>query len=196
LYEEISTDYFAYLNKKKLIPYIEEKKIDKVSVNLLRPEPELAIILFHSVFPERTYQMEHFYLLLYYVKKDDFDLKLFVDFSKSNKLDYAISTQITLLRYWHKKAFGFIPEKIDTLSRSLTTRRSEMLRFQKGKEVTPYMFSFNTFLFTFISKNQDLYSIKSLIFQFFKMLNPVFFIDVVKSLKLRLSKEGAYHLEK
>ena len=74
VYSDISTDYFLYINKTSLLPYIESRELNGIIIRNVRKEVELAIILFHNVFPERTFQLEHFYMPLYHLKDDDFDI--------------------------------------------------------------------------------------------------------------------------
>jgi hypothetical protein len=62
-------------------------------------------------------------------------------------------------------------------------------------EETPYMFSPRTFWLTFLNKIKDNAALKSLFVQGLHMLNPVFFMDVMVSLKNRFSEKGIYHLE-
>ena len=195
LYEEISTDYYAYLDRNVLRPFIVKRSIDGIAVNLLRPEPELAIILFHNVFPERTFQLEHFYLPLHYLKDSGFDLSLFLDFVTVNRLQVAIRTNFTFIAYLHQKYFGQVPEPVQTILDQLGTNHSELQRFINADLKLPYLFSPKTFWITFFRKSQEWYSFRSLIVQSIKMLNPVFFWDVVKSLKARLGEEGVYHVE-
>lgn len=194
-YEEISTDYFAYLNKQALTPYITKKEINGVQVNLLQPEPELAIVLFHNVFPERTYQLEHFYLPLYYLKNPDFDIDLFLQFVRTQKLTEAIKANFTLCRFLHEKYFNFVPDEINYVLDKLGTNKTELKHFVASNAKTPYMFSPTLFFKTFFYKTLDFYAFKSLIKQLTKMLNPKFLFDVMKSLKNRLSQKGTYHLE-
>ena len=78
LYSEISTDYFSYLNKRKLIDHITTINLDGTYVKTLTKEIELSIIMFHNVFPERTFQLEHFYIPLYYFKSKSFNYNVFV----------------------------------------------------------------------------------------------------------------------
>jgi hypothetical protein len=195
LYQEISTDYYAYLNKNSIREFIRTEKINGEPVNLLRAEPELAIVMFHSVFPERTFQLEHFYVPLYRVADPSFELDLFAGFCRTNKLSYAVSTHLSMIAALHKKHFGFVPDAIRILCGKLGENKRETERFLVRGEHIPYLFSARTFWVTFAEKTKEWYSLRSLIVQLLKMLNPIFFWDVVKSLRLRLSKEGAYHLE-
>lgn len=194
-YEEISTDYYAYTNKHKLKPHIYAEMIDGVPVQLLRPEPELAIVLFHNVFPERTFQLEHFYLPLYYMASSRFDLEFFLRFVRSERLAAAVRANLTLVEYLHEKHFGFSPPPIQTVLQALGPDRRELQAFQAGGDRTPYLFRPMTFWGTFARKSRDPYAARSLVVQAVKMLNPVFFMDVVGAIRLRMSQKGAYHLE-
>jgi hypothetical protein len=194
-YEEISTDYFAYFDKTKLPPHIVERAIDGVPVKLLRPEPELAIVLFHNVFPERTFQLEHFYLPLFYVRSEDFDLGLFVHLIRSHRMTYAVRSNFALIAELHRKTFGKVPLPVRTILDQLGDNPREVSLFVRHGHETPYLFSQRTFWISFLQKTLELYCFKSLLLQIVKMTNPVFFIDVVKSLKKRLSERGVYHLE-
>ena len=195
LYEEISTDYYAYLNRNVLRPYMFEKEINGVSVNLLKPEPELAIVLFHNVFPERTFQLEHFFLPLYYLEQKDFNISAFLDFVIINKMEKAIRTNFTFIAYLHNKYFGFVPEPVESINKKLGENLKELERYKASGLALPYMFSQSTFWSSFVRKTMEWYSFKSLILQAFKMLNPVFFLDVVTALKNRMSEKGVYHAE-
>jgi hypothetical protein len=194
-YEEISTDYYAYANKHRLRPYIVRGIVDGVEVNLLRPEPELAIVLFHNVFPERTFQLEHFYLPLYYLARPDFDTALFTRFVRENKMTVAVRTNLTLVQHLHRRYFGSSPDIVDRILRELGPNEAELKRFVARGEITPYMFSSATFWRAFSEKSLEWYSMRSLGTQATKMLNPVFFWDVVQTLRKRFSERGTYHLE-
>jgi hypothetical protein len=195
VYQNISTDYVCYLRKEALLPHIYVSSIKGKDVRLLRAEPELAIILFHNVFPERTYQLEHFYMPLYYLANRSFDLDLFFDFAEKNFLQFAIKTNLSLIEAIHQECFGFVPEIISVILSRWGRNTAEVARFQAAHMQTPYMFSPNTFWRTFLYKLCDPAFLKSLIVQSLHMLNPAFFFDVMLSLKKRFSERGTYHLE-
>jgi hypothetical protein len=195
LYQDISTDYVCYLNKNNLKPYIYTKELEGVQVQLLRTEIEMAIILFHNIFPERTFQLEHFYLPLYTLSNSDFNPELFLTFVKNNKMCYAISSNLTLIATLHKECFGFVPEIIEQLLVVLGENKREKAKFSAQLMNTPYMFTPQSFFLTIIYKLSDYAFFKSLFIQAFHMLNPKFFLDVMNSLKRRLSEKGTYHLE-
>ena len=132
---------------------------------------------------------------LYNLKNENFDLQLFISFVENQKLSRGISTNLTLIEYIHNKLFGFVPVKVLYILDSLGRNHYELKRFIESGENTLYMFSPKTFWLTFIDKLNDKSASKSLLNQGFHMLNPSFFLDVMVSLKNRLSDRGVYHLE-
>ena len=115
VYSDISTDYFLYIDKNSIIPHIESRKMNGVIIKNVRREIELAIILFHNLFPERTFQLEHFYMPLYLLKDDGFDINTMISFAEEQQLVYAIAANLTIVEYIHNRVFGFVPNKIRQL---------------------------------------------------------------------------------
>ena len=195
MYSDISTDYFLYIDKRSLLPYVETRSINGQEIQNVRKEVELAIILFHNVFPERTFQLEHFYMPLYHLKEDNFDLDVMIEFAENQKLTRAVATNLTFVEYIHRKLFGFVPDRIVSLLDRWGRNSQELERIKVRGETTPYMISPKTFWLTFYDKIHDKAAFQSLIVQGIHMLNPVFFFDVMRSLKNRFSERGTYHLE-
>ena len=194
-YEEISTDYYAYANKHSLRPFLRKKIINGVDVNILASEPELAIMMFHNVFPEHTFQLEHFFVPLFYFSKKDFDFKVFIDFVKMQKMEVALKSNLTIIKEIHERHFGYSPEPILRLIKEFGVNKYESKLFTLNNFALPHMFSQKTFWLTFYQKTKDIYSLKSLLVQVVRMLNPKFFFDVIGSIKKRMSEKGVYHLE-
>ena len=195
MYSDISTDYFLYIDKRSLMPYVEDRDLNGVQIRNVRKEVELGVTLFHNVFPERTFQLEHFYMPLYHLNDDDFDLRVLITFAEEQKLSHAIATNLTLVEYIHKKLFNFAPAPITSLLDGWGRNTYELSRFIASGEETPHMFSPRTFWITFSHKLKDPSALRSLLLQGLHMLNPVFFADVTRSLKNRFSEKGTYQLE-
>ena len=195
VYREISTDYVCYLGEKAIRPHVIVKQINGVNVRLLRSEPELAVILFHNVFPERTFNLEHFYMPLYLMADPAFDIDLFVRFTEENYLTYAVKTNLSLVEYLHDEHFGFVPDTLLRLLDLWGRNKREVRWFMDTGLKTPYLFSPTTFWKAAVMKLGDGTFIKSLFIQGLYMFNPIFLCDVVKSLKMRFSESGTYHLE-
>ena len=195
VYAEISTDYFMYIDKRYLIPHVHSIELNGIQIKTIRKEIELAIILYHNIFPERTFLLEHFYMPLYLLKERDFDLNTFIEFVEKQKLEYALSTNLTIVEYLHTKMFHFVPDRIRELLDRWGRNEYEIERFKRTGEKTPYLFSPKIFWITFLHKISDNAALRSLFVQSLHMMNPIFFADVVKSLKNRFSERGTYHLE-
>ena len=194
-YREVATDYFAYLNKHRLRPFLVDGVVRGVPVKLLRAEPELAIILFHSVFPERTYQLEHFFLALHHIAQDGFDRELFVEFARANGMTRALGESLAITHELHMEAFGGDAPALTECRTRLARPTREGSRFVRGGFITPHMFSVDTFFASFAEKLKDPYSLRSLGVQALRMLDPRFFVDVMGSLRARLGEKGVYHQE-
>lgn len=132
---------------------------------------------------------------LYTFAQEDFDTDLFLEFVNRNGLSTAVKTQISLISTIHNELFKFVPEPIKYLQNKLGTNKKEIQRFIHQGNKTPYLFSGSVFWQSFLNKSLDWYSFKSLLWQDIKMLNPKFFLDVVRSIKNRLSEKVTYHLE-
>jgi hypothetical protein len=132
---------------------------------------------------------------LYLLKDDGFDINTMIKFAEEQQLFYAIAANLTIIEYIHNRVFGFVPKRICQLLDRWHRNEYELYRFRKKGEKTPYMFSPKTFWMTFFHKIKDNEALKSLYVQGLHMLNPIFFIDVMTSLKNRFSEKGTYHLE-
>ena len=195
VYQQISTDYVCYLSEKAIKPLVITKQIHGVDVNLLRPEPELSIILFHNVFPERTFQLEHFYMPLYNLSDPKFDIDLFVRFTEKNRLTCAVIANLSLVERMHQECFGFVPRAIAQLLDSWGRNCLEAERIVAAELEVPYLFTARTFFGVIFGKMRDVVFRQSLFIQALHMLNPIIFLEVIKTLKRRFSERGVYHLE-
>jgi hypothetical protein len=195
LYAEISTDYFSYLNKHRLRSHVIAREVMGIPVKMLRPEPELAIVMFHSLFPERTFQLEHFYVPMYVLARADFDHDLFIAFCRESGTEYAVRSHAGILASIHQKNFGFVPKSVRNILERLGHNGRELANFDLKGGRMPYMFTPRTFWSAFARKATEWYCFRSLVVQMFKMLNPKFSLDVLRSIRLRMSEQGTYHLE-
>lgn len=179
-YQEVAADYFVYINKRRLLPFIREQIIDGVRVKILAPEPELAIVMYHNVFPEKTYHLEHFYLPLYRFSDPSFSFDTFCKFVEDNQLKVAVRANLSLIEILHKIAFNIVPLPISELLNRWGVENTEIKGLNKNGINLPYYFTPVLFWKAFLFKLIDLRSIKSLFNQGFHMLNPKFFADVIK----------------
>ena len=69
LYKEIGASKLIYMNKDKLIKYLQKIKIGDRYVGGFKPHAEMIISMFHTIYPERIYTLLNHLLILDTVKK-------------------------------------------------------------------------------------------------------------------------------
>lgn len=191
-YRGIGFDYYEYVNKTILPPYCEKRIIENENTVLLSAEPELAIVMFHNVFPEKTFQLEHFYLCLHGMANPEFDMRRFVDFTEKNFLTSAVRSNLTIIEMLHKQVFEIVPEDIEMLLNKWGREESVIKSFRINNYHTTYMFPAFLFWRVFLSKQRDPFSRRSLLRQGIHMMNPVFFRDALKSAWRRTFEKDIY----
>lgn len=191
-YRGVATDYYEYINKESLSKYRIERDVEGQKTILLTPEPELAIVLFHNVFPEKTCHLEHLYLCLFALIDSSFDLNKFIQFSEDNCLERGIKANLTVFEALHKKVFGVVPEPIEMLLDRWGRNKSIQDGLSSVNYNMKYIFSGAEFWKVFFSKQREAYSRKSLIRQCVYMLNPVCFLDTLRSALVRTFSKDNY----
>jgi hypothetical protein len=188
-----STDYFIYLDPRRLRRYREEAQVNGVAIPVLAPQAELAAIMFHNVFPERSFSIESYYLIKRYLEqtKERGALDDFVRVCRDQKMEYAAAANLALTRDIDAAHFNIVDGDIDALLKALGHPDFHVPGFD-ALGAFPYEFPNRTFWATFFSKQRDKTSLGSSLNQFAHMLNPVFFADVVKIVWRRSVKGGVY----
>jgi len=193
LYRAPAADHFIYLDPKKMRDGIVFKELNGYRVKILRPEIELAAILMHSVFPEKTFTLELFYSICHsFSKFDKEQLEKFIDFSRRNHIVFPIRVCLSITSLLHAEAFGYTPDAITQVLKEFGGEyRKEVLSFKAKNMETPYNFLVSSFFIAFFRKLKEPVSLKSLAVQGLHMLNPFFMKDVFVSLYKRTVK-GTY----
>jgi hypothetical protein len=156
----------------------------------------LAIVLFHNVFPERTFPLEHFYLPLYYFSSyPDFDIKLFMSFCEDNHLIMAVKANLSLVAYLHQYLFNTIPSPVQLVLDKWGIDTFEQKRFTKKGRQTPYLFSPRLFWLSFAGKLVEWYSLRTALIQLWNLRDPKFLLEVIHTIRNRLGSESVYKLE-
>lgn len=176
LYKELSVQYFTYMDKRNLKPYVESVELGNgVEVKVLAPEIELSLLLMHSVFPSQRYELEMFYTTLYTLKTMNADMiKRFINFSQNNHIAFPVSVMLEMTRVLHENIFGTKIDTIDKILSIIGRNQYDIKRFMAGDHELPYEFAFLTFLNTFLRKLNDRCSLFSLRWQIAHLLNPRF----------------------
>lgn len=197
LYRAPSADYFVYIDPAKLRGETVRMKIDGLDghrTSVLKPEVELAAILMHSVFPEKTFTLELFYTICRWLKEfDGRQMERFVRFSVENHIRFPVRACFTIAVVLHREAFGFVPAELERVAGELGgIYGPEASAFRAGGLDGPYHFLLSSFYLAFLRKLWDPASMRSLAVQGWHMLSPRFAAGVFRSL-WRRTANGDYH---
>lgn len=162
-------------------------------VPILKPHAELAAIMFHNVFPEKTFTIESYYLVKCYLDlmEERGTLDAFVDVCRTQKVEYACAVNLALARDIDKAQFGIEDSRIDRILRALRHPGLQISDFDPLGSF-PYDLPARAFWRSFISKQRDRTSFVSTLNQGAHMLSPVFFADVIRIIWRRTVKGGVY----
>ncbi len=188
-----STDYFIYLDPRRMRNYTDHVKVDGYAVPTLNPYAELAAILFHNVFPEKTFTIESYYLIKCYLDliEERGALDEFVEICRDQKIEYAAAANLVLAREIDKANFGLKDGRITHVLDALGHEHFEIANFDPIGSF-PYAFPAKVFWRAFFSKQRDRTSFLSTLNQALHMFSPFFFVDVVRIIWRRTVKGGVY----
>lgn len=188
-----STDYFIYLDPRRMKNMTEIAIINGYPVTVLQPHAELAAIMFHNVFPEKTFTIESYYLVKRYLDlMEERDLiGDFGDVCREQKVEYAAAANLVMVRQIDLAQFGIVDSRIKQILADLKLEDITVPGFS-GDGAFPYAISTKVFWKAFLSKQRDRTSFLSTLNQFVHMLNPVFFVDVAQIVWKRTIRGGVY----
>jgi hypothetical protein len=172
------------MDKTKLINQISETTINNTKVNILNAAGEVALNIFHSIYPERLYTLLfHFYLLYAIKDMKSADIDEFLRICNDHKMKNAAVICLSLTEIIQEMCFGESPYKITDLREA----------FGKHKQIEipriPYLFPLKMVLNSFWGKRNDLVFTMSVVQQIISMLNPNYARYVVRVYKDRNNRD-------
>jgi hypothetical protein len=188
-----STDYFIYLDPRRLREHLSVADVAGRAVPILAPHAELVAIMFHNVFPERSFSAESYYLVKGYLDLIEHagTMHRFLEVCRDQKAEFAVACNLAATRAIDRSHFGINDGRLSDLLAELGHRDLELRGFDP-LGAFPYEFSNRVFWRTFLSKQRDRTSFRSTLNQALHMLNPVFFVDVVRIIWRRTVRGGVY----
>jgi hypothetical protein len=188
-----STDYFIYLDTTRLRPHLRWTEVDGYPIPVLSPEAELAAVMFHNIFPERSFTPESYYLAKAYLDRilSESSLDSFVDVCRDHRMEYAAACNLALVRDVDAQQFGTVDDRVGYLLHALGYESLQIGDFDARGHM-PYQVPNSAYWRAFASKNRDATSLRSSFVQLAHMLNPIFFADVVKIIWRRSVRGGVY----
>ena len=191
-YRYPSTDYFIYLDPRRLRAHVRHTQVLGYTVPVLAPHVELIAIMFHNVFPERSFSIESYYLIKSYLDQMEEAglLEAFVPLCREHKVEHAVAANLAAVKGIDSAHFSVEDPRVTSVLDDLAP--GFVLPGFDPRGVFPHEFSNRVFWRTFASKNRDRTSLQSSLTQAAHMLNPVFFADVVRIIWRRSVKGGVY----
>ncbi len=188
-----STDYFVYLDPRRLKPHVGQTEVAGQLVPILAPHAELAAIMFHNIFPEKSFSIESYYLIKRYLDLIEAEgtQDQFVAVSRDQRMEYAVACNLALVAAIDSAQFGFFDRRVTTFLKLFRRPDFKVARFDP-EGAFPHEFSNQVFWRTFLSKQRDRTSFISTLNQAAHMLNPFFFADVMRVIYKRCIKGGVY----
>ena len=188
-----STDYFIYLDPRRMRGYTEIQDVAGYPVPILQPHAEMTALMFHNVFPEKSFTIESYYLVKRYLDlmEERGTLDAFVDVCRDQKVEYACAANLVMAREIDQAQFGHQDKRITRILETLGYADLKIKGFNPAGAF-PYELPAKVFWWAFLSKQRDRTSFLSTLKQFAHMLNPIFFADVVRIVWRRTIKGGVY----
>jgi len=188
-----STDYFIYIDPRRMRDCIELHEVEGYPVPILKPHAELTAILFHNVFPEKSFTIESYYLVKRYLDliEERNSIEDFIMMCHQQKIEYACAVNLCVTRDIDKEQFDISDPRISLVLKELGYSNLRIKGFDP-LGAFPYEFPAHVFWRAFLSKQRDRTSFLSTLNQFLHMLNPIFFVDVVRIVWRRTVRGGVY----
>lgn len=187
MYKAVGASYIIYMNKAKLINQVTEVIINGTKVSTLKKPSELALSIFHSIFPERIYTLLlHFYILHTVNQMDSADIDEFLQICHEHKIEDAALLAIRLTETIQEISFGESTYKITDVREALGKKKSAEIY------TIPYRYPLRVILKSFWHKRNDLEFAMSFLRQAaITLLNPKMRAHVIAEYKTR-SKRDTY----
>jgi len=193
VYRNAGSDYFIYLDSRYAATQVRHLTICGVGVPVLRPELELAVLLYHNVFPENTYHLEHFYLVMYFLYgQQRIDTLEFVQQVRRNHFVIPVRANLSITSRLHQLAFGCVPERLSALVEMLGEDILSVQRLERASYQVPYHFRPQTFILSALAKLVERSSLQSAFVQGVHMLRPSFMRDAFRAIATRIKGYGVY----
>ena len=184
VYKEIGASKLIYMNKEKLYKYSEKIKIGNKIVPSFKPHAEMAISMFHTIYPERIYTLLIHLLILNTVKKmKSKDYDEFLEICNEQKIKKGISLVLSVTEKIQEEFFGEIPKDIKELH-SLVGKRKQI-----DLKQVPYVYSMSSVITALTEKLRERKFLRSSFNQFVYMFNPNVAKFIIKENRVRATRD-------
>ena len=120
VYKEVGAGHIIYMDKKKLLAQLDQTSIDGHLVSTLNPMEEMALSMFHSIFPERMFTLLlHYYILYSILNMSETQMVEFSHTCSEHRLRTAALITLSLSETIQEICFGETPQKLIKLREKL-----------------------------------------------------------------------------
>ena len=186
VYREIGAGYIKYMNKNKFSQsyFSSEITSNGVKLNTLKASCELALNMFHSIYPEKIFTLLlHYYTLFSIKMMDSADKAEFLGICKDQNIAKAVLLILNMIETIQETCFGESPRELTGLREDIGKR--EYIPIDK----LPYNYPTRMLLEIFWGKRKDMVFTASVIRQGMAMLNPKYARYVMAIFKDRQNRE-------
>jgi hypothetical protein len=166
IYKEVGAGHIIYMNKSKLEKYVTETTIFGNKAKVLQQPAEIALSIFHAIYPERIYTLLlHFHILYGLKAMTRADINEFIRISNDHRMNYAVRCILSIAEYVQEICFGHSLRELTELREAFGKRI--ILKINQ----VPYLLPMKLLLRCFWCKRNDLTFSFSFAKQFISMLN-------------------------
>lgn len=184
IYKEVGASHLIYMDKTKLRNHTIKKNVNGQEITILDEPSELAISIFHALYPERIYTLLLHHNILFKLKEmKRKDMKLFLDICEEQKIKNATLATLRITESIEEICFGESPNELMEL-RDLFGKK-ERLEIKK----VPYIYPLHVMLSSFWEKKSEKRFISSFVRQAFSFFNPKTADFVIKQYKERAERD-------
>jgi hypothetical protein len=167
VYKEIGAGRIIYMNKKNIVDQVNLSKIDGQDASMLKPPGEIAVSIFHSIFPERIFTLLLYYQIVFAITQmSKADIDDFIRICKDNKMKTAGRIVLSICEKIHELSFE------EPLTELVRLREELGSKVHINLDKIPYNYPNKLILDAFWGKRGDHVFMVSFARQLVSMINP------------------------
>ena len=184
LYKEVGASRLIYMDKNKLKNYLETIYLREKKIRVLKPYAEMAMNIFHAMYPERIYTlMVHYYILHTIFNMTKEDIENFVIFCKEQRIENGVRNTLNVTELVEEECHGKAPEKLILLRKKFGSKKSYHIK------KLPYVYPLGELIDSLWGKLRERKFFFSTLKQIIVMFNPKTANFVIKVYKERASRD-------
>jgi hypothetical protein len=180
IYKEIGASHLTYMDKTKFVKYLVMENVNGIDVMVLSNPAELAVSIFHALYPERIYTLLLHFNILYKIKNmNSDDIQDFVTICNEQNMTNVVLETLRVTESIQELCFNEIPEQLHNIREKFGMKEKTTLH------KIPYIFPIRVMLNSFWEKKFERKFVYSMLRQSIALFNPKTADFVIKQYKDR-----------